>query len=56
VLAGKAPGFIIYEDRTLRFHNLVCVLAAKELKKGILNEGHNTSYSVQRYETNILVK
>ena len=41
VIAGKASGFIIDEDRTLRFHNWVCVLAVEELKRKILDKGHN---------------
>jgi len=38
----KAPGFIIHEDGTIRFHNQVCVSAVEALKKKILDEGHNT--------------
>jgi len=41
-----APGFVIHEDGTIRFHNRVCVLAMEELKKKILDKGHNTSYLV----------
>jgi len=46
ILTGKAPGFIIHEDSTIRFHNRVCVLAVEALKKKILDEGHNTQHSV----------
>jgi len=46
VLARKAPSFMIYEDGTLRFQNWVCVLAIEELRKKILDEGHNTPHSV----------
>ena len=43
---GKAPGFVIHEDGTIRFHNRVCVPAVEALKKKILDDGHNTSHSV----------
>jgi len=46
VLSKKEPRFTIHEDGTLRFYNRVCVPAVGELKKRILNEGHNTPYSV----------
>ena len=46
LLARKAPGFMIHEDGTLRFQNRVCVPAIEELKKKILDEGHNTPHSV----------
>jgi len=46
VLFGKAPESVIHEDGTLRFHNWVCVPVVDELKKKILNEGHNTSHFV----------
>jgi len=45
-LVGKAPGFLIQEDSTIRFHNQLCVPAVEALKKKILDEGHNTLYSV----------
>ena len=32
-LVGKAPGFLIHEDGTIRFHNQVCVPAIEALKK-----------------------
>ena len=46
ILVGKAPGFVIHEDGTIRFHNQVCVPTVETLKKKILDEGHNTPHSV----------
>ena len=46
MLEGKAPGFMIHENSTIRFHNRVCVPAVEEPKKKILDEGHNTPHSV----------
>jgi len=46
ILVGKAPGFVIHEDGIIRFHNRVCVLLVAELKKKILDEGHNSSHLV----------
>jgi len=46
VLTTKASGFVIHKDGTIRFHNQVCVLVVRELKKRILDEGHNTPHSV----------
>ena len=46
ILVRKAPGLLIHEDGTIRFHNRVCVPVMEELKKKILDEGHNTPYSV----------
>jgi len=46
VLEGKMPEFIIHEDGTVRFHNRVYVPAIEELKKKILDKGHNTSHSI----------
>jgi len=46
IFVEKAPRFAVNEDGTIRFHNRVCVLAVKALKKKILDEGHNTPYSV----------
>ena len=43
---GKALGFVIHEDGTIKFHNQVCVPAVEEFKKKILDEGHNTPHSV----------
>ena len=43
---GKPFGFVIHEDSTIRFHNRVCVSVVEEHKKKILDEGHNTSYSI----------
>jgi len=47
VLEGKELGFVIHEDRTLRFHNWVRVPAVDVLKSKILDEGHNTPHYVQ---------
>ena len=46
ILVGKEPGFVIHEDGTIRLHNQVCVLAVEELKKKILDEGHNSQHLV----------
>ena len=46
ILVRKAPGFVIHEDGTIRFHNRVCVPTLEALKKKILDEGHNTPHSV----------
>ena len=46
ILVGKAPGFVIHEDGTIRFHNCVCIPTAGALKKKILDEGHNTPHSI----------
>jgi len=46
ILVRKALGFVISGDDTIRVHNRVCVLAMEELKKKILDEGHNTPHSV----------
>jgi len=46
ILVRKAPGFVIHEDGTIRFHNRVCVLPVGVLKKKILDEGHNTLHSI----------
>jgi len=46
ILVRKAPGFIIHEDDTIRFHNRVCVPAVEALKVKILYEGHSTPHSV----------
>jgi len=43
---GKALGFVIHEDDTIRFHNWVRVPAVEALKKKILDEDHNTPHSV----------
>jgi len=37
---------VIHEDGTLRSHNRVCVPTVEDLKRRILDEGHNTHYSV----------
>jgi len=46
ILMEKAPGFVIHENGTIRFYNQVCVPAIEALKKKILDEGHNTPYSI----------
>ena len=46
IFVGKAPGFIIHEDGTIRFHNWACVPTVDALKKKILDEGHNTPHSI----------
>jgi len=43
---GKAPGFVIHVDGTIRFYNRVGVPAVEALKKKILDEGHDTPHSV----------
>ena len=47
ILVGKAPKFVIHEDGTTRFNNRVCVPAVEELKKRILDEGHNTPHFIR---------
>jgi len=37
-------GFVIHEDGTIRLHNWGCALTVEELKKIILDEGHNTPH------------
>ena len=44
---GKALGFIIHEDGTVRFHNRVCAPAVEALKEKILDKGHSTPHSVR---------
>ena len=46
VLSGKAPGFVIHKNGTVRFQNRVCVPIVGKLKKKILDEGHNSPHSV----------
>jgi len=46
VVKGKTPGFVIYEDGTLRFHNLVCVPKVDVFKRKLLDDGHNTPHSM----------
>ena len=46
VPAGKALGFVIHEDGMLGFPNQVCFPAIEELKRKILDEGHNTPHSI----------
>ena len=45
VLEGKAQGFVIHEDGTLRFHNRVRIPTVDAPKGKILDEGHNTPHS-----------
>ncbi|KAL9253722.1 Transposon Tf2-9 polyprotein-like protein [Drosera capensis] len=42
---GKAPGFIVHEDGSLRFQGRLCVPNNEELKRKILEEAHQTPYS-----------
>ena len=42
----KSLGFVVHDDRTLRFQNRLCVPKNMELRKKILEEAHNTQYSV----------
>ena len=53
ILVGKVPGFVIHEDSTIRSHNRVCVSVVEELKKKILDEGHNTPHSTHSGENSI---
>jgi len=46
ILVRKAPGFVIHEDGTIRFHNWLCVSVVAELKKKTLDEGDNNTHSV----------
>jgi len=43
---GKAPGFMIKEDGTLRFQSRLCMPNKADSKEKILTEAHNTQYSV----------
>ena len=43
---GKSPRFVMQEDGTLRFQNRLCAPKNEGLKKQILEEAHNTRYSV----------
>jgi len=42
----KSPGFVIYEDEILRFQNRLCVPNKEELTGKILEDAHNTQYSL----------
>jgi len=46
VLEGKALGFVIHKDRTLSFHNRVCVPLVDMPKRKILDDGYNTPHFV----------
>jgi len=43
---GKSSGFIMHEDGNLWFQNRLCVPKNEGLRKQILEEAHNTRYSV----------
>jgi len=43
---GKPPGFVVHEDGTLRFQSRLCVPRNKEQRKQVLEEAHNTRYSI----------
>jgi len=43
---GKSLRYVIHKDDTIRFHNQVCLSAVEELKKKILDEGHNMPHSI----------
>jgi len=43
---GKSPGFVMHEDRTLRFQSHLCVPKNEGLRKQILEEARNTRYLV----------
>jgi len=48
---GKSPRFIVHENRTLRFQSCLCLPRNEELRKQILEEAHNTRYSVHPGDT-----
>ena len=43
---GKLTGFEVHKDWTLKFENRLCVPDKEEKKRKILEEAHNTRYSV----------
>ena len=43
---GDKIYFSVKEDRSLYFHNRLCVLANNELKKKLLYEIHNTIFTM----------
>jgi len=51
--SGKVPGFVIHEDEMLMFQNRVCIPIREELKRKILDEGHNTPHSVHPSENKL---
>ena len=53
VAYGKLSSFVIHEDGTLRFQNRPSVPNKEELKRRILEEAHNTRYSVHPGGTKI---
>ena len=50
---GKSHGFVVHEDGTPRFQNRLCVPRNEEFRKKILEEAHNTRYSVHPGGTKI---
>ena len=53
ILVGKASGFVIHKDGTIRFYNRVCVPTVEALQKKILNKGHSTPHSVHLGENKL---
>ena len=49
----KSHEFVVHEDGTLQFQNRLCVPQNEELRKQILEEAHNTHYSVHPRGTNM---
>jgi len=45
-LKEKCPEFVVREDGIFSFQGCVCVPNCKELKEKIMNEAHNTPYSI----------
>jgi len=45
---GESPGLVIHEDGSWRFQNRLCIPNKVELKRKILEEAHNTRYSLYR--------
>ena len=43
---GKSPEFVIQDDGTLRFRGRICVPDNEALKKRILEEAHNSPFSL----------
>ena len=48
ILEGKAPGFGIHEDGTIKFHNRVCVPAVEGLEKKILDKSRYSALRTHR--------
>jgi len=53
ILVGKALGFVIHKDGTIRFHNWACVPTVEALKEKILDEGYSTPHSMQPGENKL---